>query len=105
MGIVEKLDALRNALGLRGVGHTTVMRQGSDNIDCVVVAHDARWGKEIAKRYVTLDTLERLRGLNLPVFVDNHALILLFGGAIDEIDRLKTKVNNLQRTKKIAESV
>ena len=94
--MVPIANGILGALMVRAVGHTYLMRTGTDRSNqCRVVVISARSGDDIApKKYVTLDDCaDKLRGTRLPIAIDNMALERLLRGLLGEIDDLKKKIN------------
>lgn len=101
----------------RGVGHTRSLIKGAENVDTVVVTsnHIASGvifdlSRRKIRSFVQLDNIEKLRIYNIPMALDNSALLEIFhrcrSYAIDkreevfaarrEIDRLMLENNSLK---------
>ena len=80
--------AILGALMCRGVGHTRTMQTGTNANDCIVIAHNAKYAREIAgKNGIALSECEyKLRGIRKPIAIDNCALQTLIIGLLKEID-------------------
>ena len=89
----ERLMMLKLYLDTRrGVGHTYAQVKGIENIPNTVVVvthpHEARHIENLARKrikYITWDNLDLtlLRGQDVPLVVDNHALSQIIGDALD----------------------
>jgi len=84
-------------------GHTTAMMQGAQNSDCLVMTHTMYMGEQLKKNFnnrkittVTPDSLNRLRGMNKPLLLDNGVLYTIFWDCLAEIDRLE-KLNEIRK--------
>lgn len=98
--IKEKLTFLAHYFIInRGVGHTKTMLEGVNNNPTAMVVVNSR---SAAKRLgiqnaVTLDDLGAMRGLNIPVVLDNHALFELLSDAAKHIEQLERENTSLLR--------
>lgn len=90
--LIAKLNELVIALSVRGVGHTQVMRRGTDASDCIVIAHTAQYAREIGgRRGIALDEMtDKLRGQRKPIAIDHHALQILLGKTLLLVGRLRS---------------
>ena len=74
----------------RQVGHTTLMRQGTDNFEDkkLVLVVNTSHGKDLRipkDEMVTLNSLVRLRGQHRPLIIDNGALMTIFDDTLNEV--------------------
>lgn len=79
-----------------GVGHTTSLKQGTDNIKTLVLIKDKTFPKNYfgISREVTLsNTRTGLRGHKLPLVIDNSALTEILKAAFDRINDLEYKIS------------
>jgi hypothetical protein len=78
------------------------MIDGAKNTDAVVVVHVLDYGDKVLKErlgkkeFVSLNSLETLRGRKSPLVFDNCALYLIFREAAEEINRLEKEVAKLE---------
>lgn len=96
MDIVDKLQALIEYYNVtRGVGHTATMLDGARHRACIVLASNMRQVVGIGRqapqiRPVSLGAnLDGLRGLHLPLAIDNGALWTLMAEAWSCIQDLR----------------
>jgi hypothetical protein len=94
---------------VRQKGNSTAIREGSNNVDALVVCGTKDMGDCAgfpAKQVVSMHNLDRLRGHEQPVVFDHTALGMLFGQALDRIDMLEREVQLRGRIlKRIRESM
>lgn len=95
--------------GARGVGHTSAVITGAENVDeCVVIAADVQSLRRLAEpglfRVMTLSELRdgKMLGRACPMVLDNHALTELARGSLAEISRLEYKIAQM---KAVAQSI
>lgn len=94
----------------RGIGHTTRVINGIDGSNAIVVVPTHRMGDHIRSKckdksdiqFVSISSMDRLRGTREPLVFDNAALQQLFVGAIDEMDRLTNEIASLKEKMKQA---
>ena len=81
-------QAILGALMWRGIGHTHTLRTGTDANDCIVIAHNKKYAKEIAgsNGIALSDCDQKLYGVRKPIAIDNMALEVLLRGLLDEIN-------------------
>jgi hypothetical protein len=101
MKIRDQLNEIKTYYEMtRQVGHTTGMLNGVKqsnhgivlvpNMGCVdVIKQKLPYPSKIT--FVSINSKHGLRGANLPLFIDNGTLWVLFSKAVEEIDRLKSK--------------
>ena len=100
-------DLLYYYMATRATGHTTLMKQGTDNYDkpFCILTHNAEAGSSLGfnqKNVVTLNSLDRLRGSSRPIAIDNGAMIELLISAIMRIESLEEENKKLvKQSKKI----
>ena len=81
MKATEKLHMIMRGGG-RGCGKTEAMLKGAENVDCIVVCATHAQEQQLKQRApkiktVSLDNLDRLRGLHNPIVMDHFALEIL----------------------------
>lgn len=100
--VLGQLDLLAChwALGLRASGQTTAMRRGLDaSPDSLLLAHNVSYGRNLvgasasapSGRVVTLDSLNRLRGVTRPLLADHYVMGLLLADAARTIRELEAQ--------------
>jgi len=91
----EMLEELLGYLQNRGLGHTTAMLEGAQNTDgVIIIAHTKPFADSLARRCknargISLHNLASLRGLRLPILIDNFALQTLLTNAHKRICELE----------------
>lgn len=106
--VLNQLDllAFHWAGGLRGVGQTHAMRKGLDaSPDALLLVHNAGYGSNLvgggastpSARVVTLDSLDRLRGMKRPLLADHYAVGQLLHKAAATIRHLEQKIADSKR--------
>lgn len=110
--IGQKLSEIYNYyLITRNVGHTTLMKEGTDNFkkDKLVLCVDVKHGHNMKikpSEMVTLHSLDRLRSCNKPLVMDNYTLITIFELMLSKYDKLTNDVFNAQeKTFKVEKQV
>jgi hypothetical protein len=103
---LERLAILKTYFDTRrGCGHTFAMMNGVVNTDPspVILVHSASYAQDLQKfspkrmlRTVSWDGLERLKGLNSALVIDNAAMSNILGDALEEIRKLRAE-NSLLR--------
>jgi hypothetical protein len=92
--LIQYLDATRQS------GHTHLMMNGViSSKKCVILVHNMDMAKNLKERwdlgkgavFVSLNNLDALRGLKLPLAIDNAALHTLFFNSLSEVEELKRK--------------
>ena len=92
-------------LGVRGVGHTTLMMRGVENYDLPfsLVAHNFSYAKELATMSrnsnatpVPMWGLEALRGARKPIILDHWAVEFLVKDLINVIEEQEQHIKNLE---------
>ena len=105
MKIKEKLEIIRHYYATtRQVGHTTLMKEGTNNTDKKFVLVFKKLGKVFGcdeKDQVSWNNLKRLIGEDRPMVIDNGVVWLMLNEAIKEIERLEEDSINLQKIKSI----
>jgi predicted ATP-grasp superfamily ATP-dependent carboligase len=102
MIVLKDLLEYYTARGKRGVGHTTALLNGAMNTDNVcILAPTVNEGRDLIKncsqnaRFVTLNSSELLKGLRLPLMIDNSAMIEIISKSLNEIVNLNTQTLEL----------
>ena len=75
--VLEELNAYYQTT--RQAGHTTLMKRGTSNYEQrkLVLVHNMSYGRDLnipKDEIVTLNSLDRLRGHDLPLVIDNGTL-------------------------------
>ena len=78
----------------RRVGHTTLMKRGTSNFELkkLVLVMSNQMGSDLKipkSERITLDTLDKLKGTQLPLAIDNATLLYIFSNSIEEFSRLE----------------
>lgn len=78
----------------RGVGNTTLMKRGTSNFEHkkLVLLHELSYGDALhlpMKERVSLISLDKLKGSQLPLAIDNAALFEIFSTASRKISKLE----------------
>lgn len=104
MSIKQKLQILyRYYCDTRAVGHTTLMKQGIDNFENkkIIIVPVLSAGTQIIKNsndsIVSLHSLDKLRGNNAPLAIDNSAMYMILKESIDEIEKLESEIYKLKK--------
>lgn len=98
-------ELLTYYLATRQCGHTTLMKQGRDNYtgQKLILAADYKSGKELSsdpnKEVISLNSLEKLRGSNKPLAIDNATMTILLQDTLDELLRLENENKKLKEIK------
>lgn len=93
--ILNKLTLLYSYYaGTRQIGHTTLMKKGTDNFKDrkVVLFHNIAAGKNFRYKnneIVTWNSLDRLRGCDRPMAIDNGTMMVILDDTINEITTYK----------------
>jgi hypothetical protein len=102
--VLQKLSNLISVLSTRQVGHTTLMKIGADSYDKPfgVIVHTTNYGLQITKenpnaKVVSISSLDSIKGMKLPVILDNHAIAMLLGDIHHEVDSLEKKAHVLEK--------
>ena len=82
MKATEKLHMIMRGGG-RGCGKTEAMLKGAENVDCIVVCATHAQEQQLKQRApkietISLENLDRLRGLRVPIVIDHYALEILW---------------------------
>lgn len=98
-------DLIYYYMATRAVGHTTLLKKGTDNYDkpYCVLTHNTEAGSVLGfdrKNIITLNSLDRLRGSARPMAIDNGAMIELLINAIMRIENLEEENKKLLKDKK-----
>ncbi len=111
MKIQEKLlNLIEYYNTTRGVGHTELMIASPIGESCIIMSHNERMGKYIKEKIqsVTLNhenatknikfisTSSNLRGMKLPLLIDNAALHTIFLESLSEIETLRQEITKLK---------
>jgi len=94
--VLEELNAYY--LTTRQAGHTTLMKRGISNYERkkLVMVHNMSYGRDLRipkNEIVTLNSLDRLRGNDLPLVIDNSTLTTIFRESLSEYTRLEKERN------------
>lgn len=98
MKIKEKLKILYNYYNFtRKVGHTSLLKIGIDNFkdDKIVLVGLNRcctYINESINNVISLNSLNKLIGKNLPMAIDNDALSIILNESINEIEKLEQEI-------------
>ena len=92
--VLQTIDAYYQTS--RQVGHTTLMKRGISNYEHrkLVMVHNMSYGRDLRVRnneLVTPNSLDRLRGNDLPLVIDNGVLSEIFREAFQEYTRLESQ--------------
>jgi hypothetical protein len=105
MKLKEKLEILRDYYDkTRGIGHTTLMKKGTDNVkDKLILGFNKESCEELGYKYdesISWHNLNyaNLLGQNKPLVIDNGAMCLILNETLEEIDRLE-EINKLENMK------
>ena len=102
---VELINVL-GVLGVRAVGHTTLMMRGAENYNrpFSLVAHNFSYAKELAARSrnpnatpVPMWGLEALRGNPKPIIFDHWAIEFMVKDLIDIIEAQEEIIKKLEK--------
>lgn len=91
---------VRHLQSTRGVGHTTAMIRGAQNVEEVIVVAENQHYADLLQRklpsadVVSLGGITRMGGVRKPLVVDNEALLNLLHSALLEIERLDIKLRD-----------
>jgi len=97
MNIINKIEHLRiYLLTSRGVGHSTLMKVGTNNYrkDKFVLCSEQRVGDSLGLRrseILSLGSLETLRSHNKPLAIDNSALVQIFTDILLKVKELENE--------------
>ena len=88
----------------RGNGHTALMKEGTkhyqgDKLVLVGQMHEHKNTETKLCETISLNSLDKLRGLNKPLAIDNHALATIFENSMTEILNLEGEINTLTQDK------
>lgn len=88
--------------GTRGVGHTQAMIDGVGDRSIVVVANHrqikALTDLTLAQHvFPVYDINEKLRGLRLPLHIDNHAFTMIWAEGREALDSAERRITELER--------
>ena len=108
MKIKKQLEGLLHYyMATRTVGHTTLLKKGTDNYDkpFCVLTHNIDAARSLGfspKNTVSLLSLDRLRGSSRPMVIDNGAMIEILVDALMRIEALEEENKKLvKQSKKI----
>lgn len=99
MDIITKLNVLYQYYKLtRGVGHTTLMKKGVENFDkdTLILTPNMNAGEVLGfnkDQIVTWNSLNKLRGHNKPLAIDNGTMMIILEDVIKELQNEKKKTN------------
>lgn len=113
MNITEKIkELLQYYLVNRKVGHTTLLKHGIDNFGyrdqkffvlCKNMVDHTFFGVK-SKNVVSWCNIEKLRGYNRPIAIDNGAMIELLSESLSELSKIETlEKQNKELLKKVDE--
>ena len=85
----------------RQAGYTTLMKRGTSNYERkkLVMVHNMSYGRELRipnDELVTPNSLDRLRGHDLPLMIDNGALSEIFRASHQEYTRLEKQRDTMR---------
>lgn len=113
MNITEKIkEILQYYLVNRNIGHTTLLKHGIDNFgyyDQKFFVLCRSMGDYIflstkSKNIVSWNNIEKLRGYNRPLAIDNGAMIELLSESLSELSKIETlEKQNKELLKKVDE--
>lgn len=93
MNIKQKLESLKNYYEVtRGVGHTTLLKEGTLNSDrdkFVLVYGKSKHFETPFSQLISWTMLKDLRGHNKPMAIDNSAMQLLLRESLEYINELE----------------
>lgn len=102
MNITDKLKALVRAISTRGVGHTTLMKVGTDSYPDKFIQvgftmssmKEAGADRNPNATLVTVDGIAsgKIAGMDLPVAVDNHVIRELMADALLTIECMQSSI-------------
>ncbi len=101
---VEKIALLKTYFDTRrGRGHTFAMVNGVANTENVtVIVHSQNYGKDIQRmcqkriNLVSWDNLDKLRGSNNALVIDNAAMSQILGDALEMLRELRAENSRLK---------
>lgn len=84
----------------RNVGHTTLMKKGTDNYDGqkYVLTINMNHGTEMnldSKEIISLQNLDKLRGSSRPIAIDNETMRVILAETLKEFDKLEKENQEL----------
>jgi hypothetical protein len=103
MKIFDKLFVLHfYYAATRGKGHTALMKEGTKHYQgnkfvLVEKMHEHKNTETRLCETISLDSLDKLRGSDRPLAIDNHALITIFDDSMTEILNLESEVDRLTK--------
>jgi len=106
MKIQKKLEELlQYYMSTRNIGHTTLLKEGSKHYNkefFVLSLHikDCGYLELKPQQVISLENLDKLRGHDKPLIIDNGAMIELLGDALMKIEGLKEENKKLLKDKK-----
>lgn len=88
----------------RGNGHTALMKEGTkhyqgDKLVLVGKMHEHKNTETKLCETISLDSLDKLRGSDRPLAIDNHALAIIFDDSMTEMLNLEGEINTLRQDK------
>jgi hypothetical protein len=105
---LQKLASVISTISTRGVGHTTLMKKGTDSYDRPfgIISHSTPSGKEILGEnqngsVYTIDTIDNMRGAKMPVIFDNHILAKFLGDIHWELESAIKTAEGARKNQKI----
>ena len=96
--VLETLNAYYETT--RQVGHTTLMKRGISNYERkkLVMVHNMSYGRDLRipkNEIVTLNSLDRLRGNDLPLAIDNGTLTTIFTMSLDRFTQFEEEIKRV----------
>jgi len=96
--VLEELTAYY--LTSRQVGHTTLMKRGTSNYEQkkLVMVHNMSYGRDLGllkNEVVSLHSLDRLRGSDLPLAIDNGTLTTIFTMSLDRFTQFEEEIKRV----------
>jgi hypothetical protein len=98
MTIQKKLsDLLFYYESTRRIGHTTLMKKGTDNYgdNKCILAFNMEHGNNMGfkpKEIITLQNLDRTKGSSRPMAIDNGTMIVLLTETLKEFGKLEREI-------------
>ena len=89
-------------LSSRQVGHTTLMKRGVSNYERkkLVLVHNMSYGRDLGvpkNETITPNSLDRLRGCDVPLAIDNGTLSEIFRTSLDAHCRLEEEKDKIKQ--------
>ena len=105
---LQKLASVISTLSTRQVGHTTLMKKGTDSYDRPfgVIVHSMDFGKQVLGenpngKAFTLNTIDSSNGSKIPLVFDNHTLAKFLGDIHWELESAIKAAEGAKKNQKI----